>query len=451
MPPSLSPPLSPFQRLRCWGERAHAQATHAWEGLLDLPPERAVQKAQRLVALGVRPHPSREVPVPQWMSVDLLWTSLPVASPLWHHVSALEHETMETLARRGKEQADQWAPWVWAWAHHPQGLVPWLQALMRAWQHGQVPLAHVVLAALPDSVWQERALARWPWETLWRRPVRTCGDEDFTPRSAGGRGNWRHTLALWADVQALLPDPLAVERQLLQCPALAGGQGDYFGTSPDLYRWRSHHFQAWMDLGLPLPSVEWALWLMGLDWGTPNPWGDWLNEGFDPVVDRTRADQHALAAVQLLDANQGFPDALRGRLLAAWLEDPRQGIGQSQGLDTLPRVQCEGEWAQWLTQTWSVSPDERGWGYVVACAKGVLALRSRSLKKIWWNALPPAVFTQAHDGLLPWEVFRQQWGHQLWEDPHHQDIEEWLRHKSTEQALFDRLPPPAAPAVRSRF
>lgn len=451
MRPFLPPPLSRVQRLRCWVERAHAQATHAWEGLLDLPPERAVQKAQRLVALGVRPHPSREVPVPGWMSTDHPWTSLPVASPLWNHVSPSEQEAMEMLARRGEEQAQRWAPWVWAWAQHPQGLVPWLQALMRAWEHGQGPLARVVLGALPGSAWQQQALSRWPWETLWRRPVRTCGNEEFTALGAGARGNWRHTLALWADVQALIPDRSAVERQLLQCPALAGGQGHYFGTSPDLYRWRDHHFQAWIDLGLPLPSMEWALWLMGLDWTTPNPWGDWLNEGFDPVVDRTRADQRALAAVQLLEAHLDLPAALRGRLLAAWLEDARPALGQSQELDLLPRAQCEGAWAEWLTRTWTTAPHESGWGHAVACAKGVPALRCRSLKKIWWSALPPAVFAQAHDGLLPWEVFRQQWGHQLWEGPHHQDIEEWLRHKSTEQALFDRLPPPAAPAVRSRF
>lgn len=460
MPSRPSPDSrSPLHRVQRWVEHRRARSIGGWEALKGLPAEGAAREALRLVGLKVLPDAHLPPPVPDWMATVLfqpVQPALAANSSVWTLVSAQEQSAFKRQAAHAELQAKHLAPWAWAWAHHPQGITPWLETLMKAWRHGNSPLAQALLDALPGSRWQEHLPPRWPWQTLWRRPVQGLAHPNELAGAStlvdGERGDWRHTLCLWEMVAAVLPDPSVVEQQLLTWPALAPGQGDYFGTNPDASRWRAPQLRAWLQLGIPFPSFEGVLWWMGLDWKAANPWGDWLSEGFDPVVDRTHAETKAQAALEALgEFGVPVPPALRQRLLLAWLADPRQALGQFQALDDPERLACEDRWAQWLTQPWPPAPDEHGWVHAVARSKGVPALRCRSLKKIWWNGLPPAVFAHPRDGQLPWEVFRDQWGTQFWQDPHHVAVQDWLRHQATEYALDQALPPAATHVTRQRF
>ncbi len=451
-----SPP--PARSLRQWLRRAAFPQPFAWERLLGLPAMGATREAQRLLEQGILPPAHRPVPIPAWMDQTVLRASLVADSPLWTHVSAAEREPFEQLQQTGQSQAEQWSPWFWAWSHHPDGLRAWGHALVRAWRYGHVPLARALLAAVPGEAWsRSQAVAILPWETLWRRPVTTQTDPPAlmgagtTGIDEGFRGDWRHTLALWADIQAWVEGSTqVVEEHLLPLlPLGVGGGTDYMGTNSDVYRWRAPQLEAWFGLDLPRPSAAWALWLTGFGTKPSNPWGNWLNEGFDPIEDRAVAEEKAWQALSTIQQHVPMPATVRQHLLEGWLHDARRDL--NAWLDNPARLGLEDRWAQVLSSPWPPCGHPEGWAHAVATAAGVPALRARSLKKLSWSSLPAPLFSRRYEAQLPWEVFKNAWGQQLWNDPHHQAVEEWLRHQAASETLADALPAAASMEKRQRF
>lgn len=447
-------PATPFRSLYAsalrWVRRAREQRWGGWERLTSLSARDSGVLAEELVSLRVLPHPHLPAPVPGWMSEVRRAPALTAGSSLWSTVSPQETNNFILDAQQAQSRAQSWKPWAWAWSQHPAGDQPWSEQLVWAWQSGDAALAEVLLEVFPRSVWKEgfESEHRWPWSTLWRRPVvPSPSPADIeTPT-----GDWRHTLCLWEQVVQHLPSPHHALHAATTRPPLNVGQGSYLGTNADHYRWRAPQLTAWLRSGLPFPCADDVLWWMGLDWAVPNPWGEWFSEGFDPVRDRTAEEEQAWKSLQALEGmGRGLSPTLRQRLLLAWLADTRLDMGLAQGLDTPERVACEARWAQWLSSPFPPAPDEHGWAHAVARSKGVTSLRCRSLKKIWWSALPPAVFAQIKDGLLPWEALRD--APHPWSPPESIEIQGWLRRKASEHALDECLPAAvASESRRSRF
>lgn len=387
MLPQLPPAPTAFQRFFNRWRPLSRTPNHPtpWHALEGVGLKQAHASAWKLARAGVEPPAQFPLPMPKVWLNRVFEPALPVGSPELNLPRFMEDPE---LTAQDRPECASWLPWGWAWNHHREGLTALRQGMLHIIRAGDVPWFQTLAHCWPttpegQAVWHELA------PLIWSRPLH-LRQEHWV-----GRGDWRHTLAMWR---------LWVEKNQSNPaqPCVVPTQGRPFvGTSASRWRWRLHHFQAWQELGLPPPLFEVAVQLAGWAQDVDNGWGRWCEEGFASPSDEghLETDRANQRVWDFLGQWLGVSQACRSAAFTQWLASSR-GMDRSTQPRSAQWQELEKHWLERLCPSRETIAPWGAWLHLIAGNPGVTRVGLEVLNLVPW---PPHAFAEIQDGKLPWQ------------------------------------------------